>query len=219
MKNSRKAECLIFTTLLCASIMLAPSARAADEPPVYNADLVQQFDASNARQGVAVDGGHFYAVNNYAITRHDKSTGEIVGEWSGRAEGDPLIHLDSLMERDGWLYASHSNYPFYPMTSSVEIWDAATMQHVASHSFGVNLGSLTWLDRHDGNWWAGFANYDKVQRGQTAPYGLTDNTQVVKLNDDFSVLQAWTLPLAILDRMRPMSNSGGSGVAGQQQLA
>jgi hypothetical protein len=79
MKNSRKAECLIFTTLLCASIMLAPSARAADEPPVYNADLVQQFDASNARQGVAVDGGHFYAVNNYAITRHDKSTGEIVG--------------------------------------------------------------------------------------------------------------------------------------------
>jgi hypothetical protein len=49
-----------------------------------------------------------------------------------------------------------------------------------------------------------------VQHGQTAPYGLTDNTQVVKLNDDFSVLQAWTLPLAILDRMRPMSNSGGS---------
>jgi hypothetical protein len=210
MKNSRKTERSIFTMLLCMSIMLAPSAHAADEPPVYNAELVQQFDASNARQGVAVDGGHFYAVNNYAITRHDKSTGEIVGEWSGRAEGDPLIHLDSLMERDGRLYASHSNYPLYPMTSSIEVWDAATIQHVASHSFGVYRGSLTWLDRHDGSWWAAFANYDKVQRGQTAPYGLTDNTQVVKLDDDFNVLQAWTLPLAILDRMRPMSNSGGS---------
>ena len=60
----------------------------------------------------------------------------------------PLIHLDSLMEHEGRLYASHSNYPVTPMTSSVEIWDAATMEHVATHSFGIYRGSLTWLDRH-----------------------------------------------------------------------
>jgi len=84
------------------------------------------------------------------------------------------------------------------------------MRHTGSHSFGIYRGSFTWLDRHDGNWWGTFANYDKLQQGAMAPYGHTNNTQVVKFGDDFRVLQAWTLPLAILDRMRPMSNSGGS---------
>ena len=191
-------------------MMLAASACAAETPPVYEAELVQTFDAPNARQGIAVDAGHFYAVNNYAITKHDKTTGTIVAEWAGQAEGDPLIHLDSLVELDGRLYAAHSNYPVTPMTSSVETWDAKTMQHTGSHSFGIHRGSFTWLDRHDGHWWGTFANYDKVQAGETVPYGHTNNTQVVKFDDDFRVLQAWTLPLEILDRMRPMSNSGGS---------
>jgi hypothetical protein len=84
------------------------------------------------------------------------------------------------------------------------------MQHVGSHSFGVNRGSLTWLDRYDNQWWGGFANYDKVQNGQTEPYGRTNSTQVVRFDDNFVVKEAWTIPLEILDRMRPMSNSGGS---------
>ena len=195
---------------LAIAHMLAASASAADEPPVYHGELVQSFDAANARQGIAVDAGYFYAVNNFAITKHDKTTGEIAGEWAGRAEGDPLIHLDSLVELDGRLYASHSNYPLTPMTSSVEIWDAETLRHVDTHSFGIDRGSFTWLDRHAGYWWGTFANYDKVQAGQSAPYGHTNNTQVVRFDDQFRVLQAWLLPLAILDRMRPMSNSGGS---------
>jgi len=199
-----------FSPMLATLLFFLASVSAADERRIYEAELLQTFDAANARQGVAVDADHFYAVNNFAIAKHDKTTGKVVAEWTGRAEGDPLIHMDSLVELDGRLYASHSNYPFTPMTSSVEIWDAATLEHVRTHSFGVYRGSLTWLDRHDGAWWAAFANYDKVQRGQTEPYGRTDNTQVVKLNDDFNVLESWTLPLAILDRMRPMSNSGGS---------
>jgi hypothetical protein len=210
MKNSRKNAAPFFSTTFLLSLTLVASLNAADGPPVYSGKLVRTFDASNARQGVAVDAGHFYAVNNFTISRHNKSTGEVVAEWTGRGEGDPLIHMDSLVALDGQLYASHSNYPVWPMTSSVEVWDAATLEHVRTHSFGVYRGSLTWLDRHDGAWWAAFANYDKVQRGQTKPYGRTDNTQVVKLNDDFNVLESWTLPLAILDRMRPMSNSGGS---------
>jgi hypothetical protein len=45
---------------------------------------------------------------------------------------------------------------------------------------------------------------------QTEPYGGTDNTQVVKLDDDFRVVAAYTIPQEILDRFKPMSNSGGS---------
>lgn len=211
MINSRAFCKRGFLLRLCAALLaLAANVSAASEPPVVKATLLQQFDAPNARQGAAADSGHFYAVNNFAISKHDKESGKAVAEWAGTAEGDPLIHLDSLVELDGRLYASHSNYPVWPMTSSVEVWDAATMQHIDTHSFGVYRGSLTWLDRYDGAWWAGFANYDKVQRGQSTPYGLTNNTQIVKLDDDFREIQSWTLPLAILDRMRPMSNSGGS---------
>ena len=177
---------------------------------MYQADVIATFDAPNARQGGAVDETHFYATNNFAVSKHDKTSGAAGASWSGNSEGDPLIHLDSMMELDGRLYASHSNYPISPMTSSIEVWDASSMRHIDSHSFGVNRGSMTWFDRFDDQWWGGFANYDKVQKGQTAPYGGTNNTQVVRFGENFVVVEAWTIPLEILDRMRPMSNSGGS---------
>jgi hypothetical protein len=178
------------------------------EVPEFDAEIIAEYEVANARQGVAVDSDYFYAVNNYAISKHDKKSGDIVASWEGADEGDPLIHMDSLMELDGQLFASHSNYPIWPMTSSVEIWNADDMTHVGTHSFGINRGSLTWLDRYDGQWWGAFANYDKEQDGQ--PYGKTDRTQVVRFDEDFVVTEAWTLPTEILDRMRPMSNSGGS---------
>jgi hypothetical protein len=180
------------------------------EVPEFQAEIVAEFEVANARQGVAVDRDYFYAVTNFAISKHDKASGELVASWEGAAEGDPLIHMDSLVALDGRLIASHSNYSIMPMTSSVEIWNSDDMTHVDTHSFGINRGSLTWLDWHNGQWWGGFANYDKIQKGQTEPYGTTNRTQVVRFDEDFVVLEAWTLPLEILDRMRPMSNSGGS---------
>ncbi|WGL16499.1 hypothetical protein PVT68_17265 [Microbulbifer bruguierae] len=168
------------------------------------------FDTFDARQGVAVDRNHFYAINNFRITKHDKTSGEAILQWDGISDAGPLVHLDSGVVWNGKLYAAHSNYPAWPMASSVEIWDTNTLEHVGSHSFGIDLGSFTWLDRWQGFWWGGFGNYDKVQRGQDHPYGQTINTQVVKMDDDFRVLQRWTLPASILERIAPMSNSGGS---------
>ena len=196
-----------FPALIC---VFAGCSVSAGEIPEYQAAVLAEFPAPNARQGIAVDRNHFYTVNNYAVSKHDKISGAVLASWEGSSEGEPLIHLDSLVSLDGRLYASHSNYPDWPMTSSIEVWNADDMTHVDTHSFGIHRGSLTWLDRHDGQWWGGFANYDKVQDGQADPYGLTDRTQVVRFSDDFVVLEAWTLPPEILDRMRPMSNSGGS---------
>lgn len=187
------------------------SAPLAAEPPVFKAQVLQTFQTFDARQGVAVDAGHFYAVNNFSLTRHDKQSGEAELQWDGVSDVDgPLIHLDSGMIHNGRLYAAHSNYPIWPMTSSIEVWDAQTLEHVDSHSFGVKLGSLTWVDYYEGVWWGAFANYDKIQDGMNRPYGETRNTVVVQFDDQFNVRQSWTLPPAILDRMRPMSNSGGS---------
>ena len=113
-----------------------------------------------ANQGVGVDERHFYAVDNQAIAKYDKKTGKLVKKWQGPSDG-PIVHLDSAMLMDGKLYAAHSNYPEWPMTSSVEIFDADTMEHIGTHSFGIQWGSLTWVDWHDGHWWMTFANYDR----------------------------------------------------------
>jgi hypothetical protein len=114
------------------------------------------------------------------------------------------------MLMDGKLYAAHSNYPGWPMTSSVEIFDASTMKHVGTHSFGVRWGSLTWIDWHDGHWWMTFANYDqKIGPGQT-PYGGKANTVVIEMTEGFEPVRSWSLPKEVLDRFEEMSNSGGS---------
>jgi hypothetical protein len=172
-------------------------------------EQIAELAVPEANQGVGVDERHFYAVDNQTIGKYDKSTGKLVKQWRGAAEG-PIVHLDSAMLMDGKLYAAHSNYPEWPMTSSVEIFDADTMEHVATHSFGIRWGSLTWIDWQDGHWWMTFANYDqRIGPGQT-PYGHKANTVVVQLTGDFLPVQSWTLPNEVLDRFADMSNSGGS---------
>jgi hypothetical protein len=183
-----------------------PAAPAA-EPPTLTATLARAYDTFDANQGVAVDKKYFYAVDNRKITKHDRATGEPLLQSVASSTG-PIVHMDSGAVVDNKLYTAHSNYSAYPMNSSIEVYDTRTLKHIQTFSFGIYRGSLTWLDRHDGAWWAGFANYDQIQNGK--PYGETYNTQVVKMDDDFQVVESWTIPKPILDRFKPMSNSGGS---------
>jgi dienelactone hydrolase len=166
----------------------------------------QVFSASEAHQGVAVDGKYFYAIGTAQIGKYSKTTGEQVAVWS-EAQNKKIIHLDSGVIVNGKLYCAHSNYPALPMTSSVEIWDAFSMQHVGSHSFGIDRGSCTWIDRYKGFWWAVFAHYDKLA-GQTGK--SADWTTLVKFNDSWQELETWVFPAEVIDKFQKMSNSGGS---------
>lgn len=85
-----------------------------------------------------------------------------------------------------------------------------TMEHSATYSFGIQLGSFTWLDRHEGYWWGTFANYNRIQSGMQEPYGYGYNTTMVKMDDNFQILEAWTYPSNLLANFELMSNSGGS---------
>lgn len=200
-----------YLSLGVLGLLLSMVEMAHAQPLEFDAKIVRQFDAFDAYQAVAVDKDSFYAINNISVTQHHKETGAVRQRWSANSElSAPLFHLDSGMVLEGKLYSAHSNYPGWPMTSSVEVWDVATMEHIESHSFGVMLGSFTWLDRYEDSWWGTFANYDRVQRGMNEPYGETRNTVMVQFDDDFQVLQSWSLPAEILRRMSPMSNSGGS---------
>jgi len=198
----RTLVAMLFSAFLLPSIATAASARSALKQ-------IGEFVIPEANQGVGVDDKYFYAVDNQKIGKYDKKTGKLIGKWEG-AKDDPIIHLDSAMLMDGKIYCAHSNWNEWPMTSSVEIWDAETMQHIGNHSFGINWGSLTWVDFYNGHWWATFANYDVPYGPNKSPYGYKAATQMVKFSADFKYVESWVLPKAILDKFEAMSNSGGS---------
>ncbi|KGM33642.1 hypothetical protein [Inquilinus limosus] len=193
--------------LLAAGLLSAPA--WAEDPKPYPVEAVASFPAQQARQAVAVDADSFYAIDSRAIARYDKVTGAKVSAWAEAKDG-PIIHLDSGVVVDGKLYTAHSNYPEWPMTSSVEIWDTTTLKHVGTHSFGIDRGSLTWVDYHDGSWWGGFANYNRVFDRSPLAYGNKYNTQIVRFDVDWRVAEAWVLPPELLEKFGDMSNSGGS---------
>lgn len=176
------------------------------------------FDAPEANQGIAADKHFIYAIDNATIAKYTKS-GKLVAKWEGPS-GGPIIHLDSGVVINGKLYAAHSNYRVFPLTSSIEVWDAQTLKHIGSHSIGIALGSLTWLDLHDGAWYGTFANYDRT--GQT-PEGTNTNipysqvpqlgkwsSTLVRFNADWQVVEGWVFPADLLAKFGQMSNSGGS---------
>ncbi|KPK54783.1 MAG: hypothetical protein AMS22_05360 [Thiotrichales bacterium SG8_50] len=167
---------------------------------------VRRFVAPEAQQGVAVDAEYVYVVGTRRIGKYDKQTAECTARWEGTEDG-PIIHLDSGVVVDGKLYCAHSNYPKLPMTSSVEIWDTGTLEHVGRHDFGVQYGSCTWFDRHDGYWWAVFAQYD---RWKHATGKGTESTTLVKFDGRRKELKRWVFPKEVVERIIPMSNSGGS---------
>ena len=191
------------TIVICMVINLyLPESQAADR----QFKEITRFNMVEARQGVAVDQDHIYVIGSRKIGKYEKLTGKTVAQWE-ESENGPIIHLDSGVIIEGKLYCAHSNYPGVPMTSSIEIWDAETLEHIGSHSFGIQWGSCTWIDYHGGQWWAAFAHYEKwkhvTEKG-------SEWTTVVKLDDQWQKLEAWVFPEEVIHKFRPMSNSGGS---------
>lgn len=171
-----------------------------------NFKTIETFSAEEAHQAVAVDSDHFYAIASRAIGKYDKETGVLVRKWEADKDSD-ILHLDSGVVIDDKLYTAHSNYPEIPMTSSVEIWDVQSMKHSGTYSFGIQRGSLTWIDRYDGRWWGVFAHYQEFEE-QTGK----DNrwTTLVQFNEQWQPTQSWIFPEKVLERFGTKSNSGGS---------
>lgn len=167
---------------------------------------ITRFDIPEARQGVAVDDIYFYAIGTREIGKYEKHTGKLAAKWKEKDNG-PIIHLDSGVIIEGKLYCAHSNYPGVPMTSSVEIWNAETLQHIGSYSFGFFSGSCTWIDYNNGYWWGAFAHYDKLKlkTGKGSEWST-----LVKFDNKWHPLESWAFPEELIKRFIPMSNSGGS---------
>jgi hypothetical protein len=191
---------------LLASLALQAQAALPPPPaegPTRRAETVRRY-ASNARQGVAVGPNALYAVSNSELVRYDKKTGEQRAAWTGDKARFPHINSCAVIERE--LVCASSNFPGTPQVSTVEVFDPQTLVHKRSIALGMGTGSITWVDRHDGAWWAMFANYDG--RGGEPPRDHRYTT-LVKFDDQWRRLEAWALPAAVLARIAPMSISGG----------
>jgi len=169
------------------------------------AQTISRLPAPEANQGVAVDGAHVYAIGNSEIGKYDRKTGERVALWTGDPATFP--HLNSCAVIDRELVCASSNYPATPMTSTVEVFDPEKMLHLRSVALGRQPGSLTWIDRRDGAWWACFANYD-ARGGE--PGRDHRFTTLLRFDDRWRVTGAWTFPPAVLARFKPRSSSGGA---------
>ena len=196
--------------------LLTPVALAAQRPPepvmtippmqTDALTLVREYPASEARQGAAADARHVYAIVNSAIGKYDKSSGALVARWSLPPTG-PIRHLNSCFADASRLWCANSNFPEAPMASSVEIFDTRTMTHLESRSLGLTEeGSLTWFDRLNDGWIAGFAHYD--ERGgvgyKNHLYGA-----IVTYDAEWRRTGGWMLPETVLGLIgREHANSG-----------
>ncbi len=137
-----------------------------------------------------MDERFYYVIGNQVIGKYDRETHERLAVWEG-PEGGPIQHLNSGVVVDGRLYCAHSNYPGIPMTSSVEIWDTETLEHVPATASGRSAGRSRGSTATQGFWWAGLAQYsgEKAEPGRDPSW-----TQVVQLDERWRRLQGWVFP-------------------------
>jgi len=171
------------------------------------ASLERIYTAQEARQGVAADATHFYAIVNTVIGKYRRDTGKLVARWAG-PRGGFIRHLNSCAIVRTDLVCAHSNHPEVPHASSVEIWDSATMAHKASISLGNrDEGSLTIVEPMADGWLLGFAHYSD-ETG--VPFKGHDFSQLIAVDAEWRRREAWVIPPPIRARMAPQAASGGA---------
>lgn len=193
---------------------VAPLLAQGLQLPTYEPYAVQQLQAEEiarypaveAGQGAAADADHVYAIVNTAIGQYRKVDGSFVQRFAAPRDGY-VRHMNSCYAEAGRLYCANSNFPEIPMASSIEIFDTATLNHVDTYSLGMlEEGSLTWFERIDGGWMAGFAHYDE---NGGLPYKNHRYAAIVRYDPDWRRIGGWIIPESVLSRMQPHAASGG----------
>lgn len=195
------------TALACAALLQSTAVCAYASQGAAEAEVLQRYPAPEARQGVAVGADHVFAIGNRTIAKYDKRSGERIAIWEGDKERFPHINSCTVISTEtAHLVCANSNFPALPHWSSVEFFDPVSLRHVHSVPLGPGRGSLTWIERRDGAWWALFANYDG--KGGEAPRDHR-HTVLIRFDDEWRQTQSWSFPPSVLERFVPMSSSGG----------
>lgn len=196
------------TLLLLASLTTA-GGLAAEPGQGPTPKEFARFRADEAVQGVAVDGDFLYVIADHALGKYRKSDGTKVTAWTAPKDSK-IKHLNAGVVLAGKLYCAHSNFPLKPDESSVEIFDAATLQPIGRHGFANPPGSLTWVIPYQGGWLTCFAHYSLT----------SDNalSRIVQFDKEWKELRRWSFPAELLKRFARSSSSGASLIGGERLL-
>lgn len=165
-----------------------------------------RFNAPDAKQAVAVDASHFYAITNTRITKYTMQ-GDSLMTWQ-EDDKEKVRHLNSGIVLGHRLYCANSNFPLYPMASSVEVFDTRTLRHIESIPFGIDTGSCTWVLPGKRCWFVFFAHYDKTDKATGEVIDNSNLAQLVQYDRKWRRMHAWILPSRLLEEIRPASLSG-----------
>lgn len=179
---------------------------AAAKSNAQSYEEVQRFKAYHANQAVAVAKDAFYAITNAHITKFNMQ-GDSLMTWH-EPDKNRIRHINSGIVLKDKLYCAHSNYPLYPMASSIEIFDADDLEHVGTVSFGIDTGSCTWVLPGKRCWYVFFAHYNMSAEKTKGQPDKADMSQLVKFDRNWRKMRAWTLPPALLEEIAPSSLSG-----------
>jgi hypothetical protein len=179
----------------------------APEVRRLTARTLRVYDVPEATQGVAADARYFYPIDNTVLGKYEIATGRLVDRWVGPRHG-LVRHLNSCLADGARIWCANSNYSLTPMGSSVEVFDASSLDPVSSHSMGMrDEGSLTWLDRYNDGWLAGFAHYDAAGG---VPFKNHTYSSVVTFDAEWRRTGGWLFPPSAMERMAPYAASGGA---------
>jgi hypothetical protein len=181
---------------------------AAEPTSAWRFEELRRITAPEARQGVAADADHLYAIDNTTVAQYRKITGNRVRLWTC-PPGQPLIHLNAGIVVDGILYGAHSNYPAVPHRSSIQMWSTTSLQHTRQIDLGETDGSLTWLARHESRWIACFAHYgNRAGATNRGP----EHTRIVELDSNWDERRTWRVSPQLMRQvgLRGYSLSGGA---------
>ena len=165
---------------------------------------VTRYKAHYAYQAVAVGKDCFFAIENQHITKFSMQ-GDSLMTWH-EPDKDRIRHLNSGVVIGNRLYCAHSNYPKYPMASSIEIFDVKTLRHIDSISFGIDTGSCTWVLPGKNCWYVFFAHYNREKKERNKDTAKL--SQLIKFDKKWHKVRGWTVPQALLDEIDPSSLSG-----------
>ncbi len=97
-------------------------------------------------------------------------------------------------------------HPTVPAVSSIEMWDAGTLRHKGTQSFGIYTGEATWVDFRAGEPYVTFGYY----RGRGAEPNRDPRwTTLIQFDSRWRRLQGWTYPDELISKLGDYTISGG----------
>ncbi len=166
----------------------------------YQLQEIRRFQIDEAKQGVAVDRNHFYAISDKKIAKCEKENGQVIVTWKS-PKSSPIKHLNGGLIHNGQLICTHNPEG----SNAIILFESKNLKLKRIQPLPHLKGSLTWISPRINSkgeviWWGALAFYGKE----------VNQTRVVKFDQNWKIIKSWSFPKQVTQRFYPNSNSGGT---------